>query len=132
MSNRTDKLIQKAGERISASMEKKAAMLKRAGSILDETGGIAGGTIGGVTGMTAAAHMAKGLGRYKALAALLGGFGGAAVGGIGGSALGQAVADKRRNKEYEELLQAAEVNRRKAMMDATAMRALGTAYTPPE
>ena len=131
MSNRTNRIIEKVDEHISTSMEKRAEMFKRAGSILDEAGGIAGGTIGSVTGMTAAARMARGLGRYRALAALLGGFGGAAVGGIGGAALGQAVADKRRNKEYEELLQAAEVNRRKALLDATAMRAFGGGYRQP-
>ena len=122
---RIEKIKSKAKEKLEKRAVEYSNKLYKAASILDEAGGIVGGTTGGVTGMIAGAHLGEGLGRYRALAALLGGLGGGAVGAMGGSALGQAVADNRRHKDYKELLEAAKVNQRKALMDATAMRAYG-------
>lgn len=128
MDNRTEKILLEVSERTREAMRKQASLVKRGSSILDETGGIMGGTLGGVTGMTGAAMLTQGLpARYRLLASILGGTGTAVAGAMGGSALGQMMADKRRHKNYQEVLEDANMNRLKALQDATAMRAFGNA-----
>jgi hypothetical protein len=128
MNSRLEKLMAKVEEKGCDKLQKRAEMLKLGASILDEAGAVGGGTLGGVTGMTLVAQRGMDLpAKYRALAALLGGIGGGAVGAMGGSTIGQLIADKRRAKDYEEVMQDAAMNRNKALMDAIAMKAFSGA-----
>ena len=114
------------------AVDRKLEMHKKASSVMDEIGGIGGGTMGGLVGMTTGAMLANKLGgKYKLMAALLGGIGGGVTGAIGGSNLGYAMARNRRQKDYREILEDAEINRRKALLDAIAMRAFKTSGVVP-
>jgi hypothetical protein len=128
MNNRKERILKKAEEKMHNKASERTALLQKGASILDEMGAVGGGTLGGVGGMLGGAHLAKGLhGKYQVLAALLGGIGGATGGSFGGATLGQWIADTRRRKRNEEMLENAGANRAKAIADATAARAFNQA-----
>lgn len=115
---RTERLLQ------AADVRRRELMFKGA-SVLDELGGIAGGTMGGLTGLALGSQLGSYMpAKWRLLATLLGGTGGMAAGGIAGSSLGQTVADNARRTRYREMMEDADINRRKALMDAVAMDAL--------